>query len=72
MINLLHGIPLPTDIAVARKATGLTQSQAADAMGVSRTSWQSWESGRANMPLAAWALWQLAMGVHPLYGVHSI
>lgn len=69
MINLLHGIPQADAIAAARKAAGLTQPQAADAMGVSRTTWQSWESGRANMPLAAWALWQLAAGVHPLYKV---
>ena len=72
MINLLSGVPQPADIAVARKNAGLTQPQAADAMGVSRTTWQSWESGRANMPLSAWALLQLAVGAHPFYRVKEL
>jgi len=67
MLNLLNGIPNAELIAASRKHAGVSQVAAADAMGVSRTTWQSWESGYANMPLAAWALWQLAVATHPIY-----
>ena len=69
MINLLHGVPLPQDIISARKSAGLTQTDCADLVGVSRRSWQSWESGLAYMPIASWALFLLATGQHERYEV---
>jgi transcriptional regulator with XRE-family HTH domain len=36
----------PNDLRAWRKARGLTQGGAANQLGVSRLTWQSWELGR--------------------------
>jgi len=43
-------------IRAARKAAGLTQSEAAALVHAKMRTWQDWEGGRRKMPLAAWEL----------------
>lgn len=51
--------PSPEVIKRARKAAGLTVSAAADLVHSSRAAWLAWETGRARMPPAAWALFNM-------------
>lgn len=67
MINLMHGVPLPPEIIATRQFAKITQTAAADSVGVSRRTWQSWESGLARMPFATWALFLLETGQHGGY-----
>lgn len=52
--------PTPEQIRQARKAAGLTQSEAAAKVHATLRGWQNWESARCGvfrpMPLAAWEL----------------
>lgn len=43
-------MPSPAEIRAARKAAGLTQTQAGALVGRSMRAWQDWESGARNMP----------------------
>ena len=48
--------PAPSEILAARKAAGLTQTQAATLVGVKLRAWQYWEAGGRVMPVAMWEL----------------
>lgn len=48
--------PAPADIRAARKAAGLTQTQAGEMVHSSCRAWQQWESGDRRMHPATWAL----------------
>ena len=48
--------PAPSEIMAARKAAGLTQTQAAGMVGVKLRAWQYWEAGERTMPTSAWEL----------------
>ena len=64
VIDLLVAPPTPSDIAKARAAAGLTQTQAGLLVGYTLRGWQDAESGRRNISPAAWALFLLATGQH--------
>lgn len=52
----------PVDIKQARASAGLTQSQAAELVGVKLRTWQAWEDSGPNgrtMPESAWRLFCL-------------
>lgn len=49
----------------ARRAAGLTQTQAATLIGAALRTWQDWESGARNMPPAKWAYFVLLTGYSP-------
>lgn len=51
--------PAPTDILAARKASGLSQSQAAALVCATTRAWQHWESGSRPMSPRAWELFRL-------------
>ena len=51
--------PAPSEILAARKAAGLTQTQAATLVGVTLRAWQSWEAGQREMPARAGELFQI-------------
>lgn len=48
--------PSPEEIRAARKAAGLTQTQAAHLVYCSLRTWQQWEAGRSKMPQGLWEL----------------
>ena len=52
-------MPSPADIRAARRAFGLTQSQAGAMVGVTDRAWRYWERGERNMPTSAWELFQI-------------
>ena len=51
--------PTPQEILAARKAAGLTQTQAAGLVGVKLRAWQYWEAGQRVVPTSAWELFNL-------------
>jgi DNA-binding transcriptional regulator YiaG len=55
----------PQQIVAARKASGLTQTQAAVMIGGTLRAWQEWEGGRRNMPPAKYNLFLIVTGVTP-------
>ena len=52
-------------VKLARKASGLTQTEAAMVIGGTLRAWQEWEGGRRNMPSAKYNLFLLLTGVNP-------
>ncbi len=50
-------------------AMGNTQMEAAAMVSVSLRAWQLWEAGDRKMPPAAWELYAIKCGMHPLYKV---
>jgi DNA-binding XRE family transcriptional regulator len=44
----------PTELTERRKALGLTQTELAKALGVSRATIAAWEGGRFNIPPYLW------------------
>ena len=51
--------PTPAEILAIRQAAGLTQEQAAFRVyATSYRTWQDWERGVRQMPVAIWKLWQ--------------
>ena len=52
-----------TEPARSRAKAGHTQQQAADALGVSRRTWQDWERGVNAMPRYALALYRHVTGL---------
>lgn len=51
--------PTPAEILAIRQAAGLTQEQAAHRVyATSYRTWQDWERGVRQMPMAIWELWQ--------------
>jgi putative transcriptional regulator len=60
--------PAPADVFAARKAAGLTQTEAAASVylgGYYR--WSEYESGRERMDPARFELFLVKHGLHPLY-----
>ena len=55
---------IPNEVAVARSKTGLTQTQFAQALHISKRTLQEWEQGRRKPSGAAVALIQIAFR-HP-------
>ena len=53
-------------LAEKRKTVGLTQSQCADMVGVTRITWTRWETGRSSMPIATLRLWLHLAGLELL------
>ncbi len=51
--------PNAVTITKARHDRRLTQTQAANLVGVTLRSWQSWESGQHKMPSGLWELFQI-------------
>lgn len=51
--------PTPDAIRAARKAAGLTQTQAAALIYCTMRAWQDWEAGKRSMHPAMWELWQI-------------
>lgn len=51
--------PTPDAIRAARVAAGLTQAKAANLVYAGLRTWNRWESGQQDMPLAEWDLFQL-------------
>lgn len=60
--------PTPEAIVEARRAAGLTQTQAAALIYCSLRGWQDWESGERRMHPAMWELWQLKVAELPEAG----
>lgn len=56
--------PQPAQIKAARKMARLTQTQAAQMVGVTLRNWQYWESGTSKMPQAAWEIFQIKVNHH--------
>lgn len=52
-------------VKLARKASGLTQTEAAMVIGGTLRAWQEWEGGRRNMPSAKYNLFILLTGINP-------
>jgi transcriptional regulator with XRE-family HTH domain len=54
----------PSDIRAARKAAGLTQTEAAALIGVQRVTWTRWECGLSPPPSEyVWAYWKHIAGL---------
>jgi putative transcriptional regulator len=51
--------PTPEEIKAARKAAGLTQTEAAALVYVTRSAWQRWEQKERDMQPAIWELFNL-------------
>lgn len=52
--------PTPEEIKAARKAVGMSQSEAARTIGTERyQTWQAYELGTRKMPAAKWELFRL-------------
>jgi len=57
-------VPSPTDIRSARERTGLTQTEAAALIGVSRVTWTRWETGITPPPAEPlWRFWLHVAGL---------
>lgn len=54
--------PTPLQVAEARKAAGMTQSEAAQAVRGTMRAWQEWEAGNRRMHPGLWELFQLKIG----------
>lgn len=53
--------PTPAMIQAARKAAGITQTQAAELIHCSLRSWQQWEAGDRDMHPAMWELFTIKL-----------
>ena len=62
-------MPSPSEILAARKAAGLTQTQAAATVGVTLRAWQYWEAGQREMPASAWELFNIKTKVEKMRSV---
>lgn len=54
--------PSPAEILAARKAAGLTQTEAARLVASSCRSWQQWEAGDRRMHPGLWELFGIKSG----------
>lgn len=55
--------PTAAEVRAAAMRAGLTQAQAAAAVGADLRTWQRWESGERRMSVAVWALFQARAGL---------
>jgi len=51
--------PTPEQVREARSAAGMTQSEAARAVGGTMRAWQEWEAGNRRMHPGLWELFQI-------------
>lgn len=51
--------PMPAQIRAARKAAGLTQTEAGRLVHVGLRGWQEWEAGNRQMHPGLWELFQI-------------
>jgi putative transcriptional regulator len=49
--------PTPAQVLAARKAAGMTQTEAAEIVYSSLRAWQQWEAGDRSMHPAIWQWW---------------
>lgn len=62
--------PSPSEVLAARKAAGLTQQAAAEAVGqASSSNWRAYESGRIGMHPSSWELFLLKTHQHPQWAL---
>lgn len=59
-------MPKPEEIRAARRKLHLTQTQAGELLGVTRTTWNRYERGVRPMPPDDWALWLHKAGLVPM------
>lgn len=50
--------PTPDEIRAARKASGLSQTAAAELIYSTLRTWQDWEAGKAHMHPGLWELFR--------------
>ena len=62
-------MPSPADIRAARRAFGLTQSQAGALCGVTDRAWRYWERGEREMPKGMWELFNIKTKVEKMRSV---
>lgn len=53
--------PTPEQVAEARKAAGMTQSEAAQAVRGTMRAWQEWEAGNRRMHPGLWELFRIKL-----------
>jgi len=53
--------PSPKEIAAAREAAGLTQTEAGELIHASLRTWQQWEAGDRRMHPAFWELFKIKL-----------
>jgi putative transcriptional regulator len=53
--------PSPKEIAAARAAAQLTQTEAGQLIHASLTAWQKWEAGERHMHPAFWELFKIKL-----------
>lgn len=51
--------PPPAQIKAARRAAGLSQTEAGERVGVALRTWQQWEAGDRRIPMSAWELFAI-------------
>lgn len=57
----------PETIKNVRQQSGLTQSECAVVVAVTRRQWQRWEAGVVMMPPTAWEWFLLTIDAHPTH-----
>jgi DNA-binding transcriptional regulator YiaG len=58
--------PTAAEVARARKAAGLTQTQAGELVYAPLRTWQDWEYGARAMPPATWEYFLLLLSSKPV------
>jgi DNA-binding transcriptional regulator YiaG len=58
--------PRPDEVLAARKAAGLTQTEAARVIHSGMRAWQEWEAGNTRMHPAFWELFRLKAAQLPV------
>jgi DNA-binding XRE family transcriptional regulator len=56
----------PTTIRAARESLSLTQTQAAELIGVTRVTWTRWELGTTPMPESQWLMFRHRAGIEQI------
>lgn len=57
---------IPADIRAARESLALTQTQAAEMIGVTRVTWTRWELGTTPMPESQWRMFRHLAGIEQI------
>jgi len=55
--------PAPSDIRAARKAAGLTQTEAGQIVYSALRTWQDWEAGTSPMHPGLWRLFRIELAL---------
>lgn len=68
MEKKIRPVPTPAEIALARAAAGLTQSQAAELVNLGAPQrWAEYEKGERVMDYNRWEMFAIKTGQHPDY-----